>query len=311
MSNFWEKLPKLFLVLAPMEDVTDVVFREIVYSLARPDVFFTEFTNAEGLTSKGQKAVIHRLKYTKNQRPIVAQIWGTKPDSMFRAAELVRKLGFDGVDINMGCTDKAVVKKGAGAGLIDNFDLVKEIISAVKKGASGLPVSVKTRLGSNEWASFLLGQSLSALTIHARSVGMLMKGAADWNEIAKIVKIKDQINPQTLIIGNGDIKNYKQALEMHKTHKVDGIMIGRGIFLNPWVFEKTLTPAIHTKKQSLQALSKHVAEFKKTWGDTKNFNSLKKFLKMYINNFDGADAFRQKLMNSRSMETLQGNLEDF
>ena len=310
MSSFWEKLPKPFLVLAPMEDVTDVVFREIVCSLARPDVFFTEFTNAEGLTSKGQAAVIHRLKYTKNQRPIVAQIWGTEPKSMFKAAELVRKLGFDGIDINMGCTDKAVVKKGAGAGLIENFDLVEEIISAVKKGAANLPVSVKTRLGSNKWIPYLLKQSLDALTIHARSAGMLMKGVANWDEIAEIVKIKDQISPQTQIIGNGDIKNYKQALEMHKIHKVDGIMIGRGIFSNPWVFEKTPT-TVHTKKHSLQALLKHVSEFKKVWGDTKNFNSLKKFLKMYINNFDGADAFRQKLMNSQSIETLQGNLEDF
>lgn len=306
MSNFWEKLPKPFLVLAPMEDVTDVVFREIVAKLAKPDVFFTEFTNAQGLNSKGRDAIIHRFKFTQNQHPIVAQIWGTKPEAMFEAAKLVKELGFDGVDINMGCTDKAVVKKGCGAGLIGNYDLAGEIISAVKKGAGSLQVSVKTRLGTDDWFTFLLKQHLNALTIHARYPQQFLQGEANWGQIGKIVELKNRISPRTIIIGNGDIKNYQQALEMNKTYKVDGVMIGRGIFSNPWVFEKSTNPRTHGKDEYLQILLNHLISFNKVWGDRKNFDSIKKFYKMYVKDFSGAFNLRKKLMDCRNYsETIK------
>lgn len=310
MVNFWSKLKKPFLVLAPMEDVTDVVFREIVAGLPRPDVFFTEFTNAEGLSSKGFEAVIPRLKYTENQRPIVAQIWGTSPEYMSRAAALVGKLGFDGIDINMGCPDKAVVKKGAGAGQIGNFALVTEIIKSVKQAAPELAVSVKTRLGydriiTGDWVSFLLQLGIDALTVHGRIATQMSKGEADWSEIGKAVKLRDKLAPATVIIGNGDVKNYREVWQMHEKYLVDGVMIGRGIFTNPWVFEKTLETRFHDRESYLKILSDHLSLFDRTWKNSKRIDIMKKFFKMYVRDFDGANELRQRLMECKNADEVK------
>lgn len=311
MANFWEKLPKPFLALAPMEDVTDVVFREIVAQCAKPDVFITEFTSADGLCSKGREKIIHRFKYTKNQRPIVAQIWGKNPQNLYRAAKIARSLKFDGVDINMGCPDKTVMKQGCGAGLIGNYGLTEKIIDCVKNGAKGLPVSVKTRLGKDSfvtkpWIGFLAKQNLAAITIHGRTAAQLSITPASWTQIGKAVTIKNKISPKTLLIGNGDITSYKQALGVHKKYGVDGVMIGRGIFANPWVFEKTAR--VHGKEEYLELLQKHLTLFEKTWGKTKNYQIMKKFFKMYINGFDGANLLRQQLMATANSYQAQNIL---
>jgi len=313
MANFWKLLPKSFLVLAPMEDVTDVVFREIVAKeLARPDVFFTEFTSADGLFSEGRAKTIPRFKYSEKQRPIVAQIWGKNPENLYKAAQLVHQLKFDGIDINMACPDKAVLKKGCGGALIQNQTLAKQSIEAVREGSKDLPVSVKTRLGfdsiiTEEWVTFLLRQKIDALTIHGRTVTQMSKGEANWDEIGKAVKIKNKIAPETVLIGNGDVKSFEEALVLNKKYGVEGIMIGRGIFSNPWVFERTVGPQIHSKEKYIKILLKHLALHDQTWGDTKHFDTLKKFFKMYIKNFAGANELRQKLMeckNSSEVRTI-------
>lgn len=305
MINFWKNLNKPFTVLAPMDDVTDDVFRQIVQETARPDVFFTEFTNSDGLISIGNKIVARKLKYHPEQHPIVAQIWGSNPESMFKASQIVSKMGFDGIDINMGCPVREVVKKGAGAGLIGQFDQVKLIIDATINGAAGIPVSVKTRLGINkniaeEWATFLLKQNIAALTIHGRIAKQMSTGFADWDEIAKIVDIKNKIAPETLLIGNGDVKSYQEVLEKHNTYGVDGVMIGRGIFQNPWIFDST--SPIKNKNDYLELLLKHLDLFESTWGSDKNFAIMKKFFKMYINNFPHASELRIKLMEAESVD---------
>jgi nifR3 family TIM-barrel protein len=310
MANFWQDLPKPFLVLAPMEDVTDYVFREIVAKLPRPDVFFTEFTNADGLLSKGRQKLIRKFQYSESQRPIVAQIWGKNPENLFKAAELISDLKFDGVDINMGCPVKTVVKKGAGAGLIGNLSLTKEIIDAVKRGAQGIPVSVKTRLGietiiTEDWIGFLLEQKLDALTVHGRTAAQMSSVPANWEEIGKAVAIKNAKSPETILIGNGDIMSFAQAKDVQQKYGVDGVMIGRGIFANPWVFEKS-KDITHTKAEYIALLLKHVELHTKTWGNTKNFELMKKFYKMYIRDFDGAGALRQKLMECKTgQETIE------
>lgn len=288
-----------------MEDVTDFVFREIVSDLPKPDVFFTEFTNADGLCSAGKSIVMQKLKYTENQRPIVAQIWGTDIGNLSKSAKLIKDLKFDGVDINMACPVRAVINKGAGGALIKNFELTKQIIAAVKRGAPDIPVSVKTRLGfdtidTREWIRFLLEQKLDAITIHGRTVRQMSKGEANWEEIGKAVKIKNKIAPQTILLGNGDIKSYKQAREMYGKYCVDGVMIGRGIFSNPWIFAKINESKLHTKEEYIELLLKHIKLFEKTWGTTKNFEILKKFFKMYIRDFSGANLLRQKLMNCKN-----------
>jgi len=305
MTNFWQRLPKPFTVLAPMEDVTDVVFREIVAGLPRPDVFFTEFTSADGLASSGREKTILKLKYTSRERPIVAQIWGIHPGNMKLAAQTVEKLKFDGVDINMGCPDKAVVKKGAGVAMCTNPKLAKEIIAAVRAGAPNLPLSVKTRLGfdkviTEKWIGFLLKQNLDALTVHGRTGKQKSEAPANWNQIGKAVGLRDELAPNTVLIGNGDVKDWFDAQKKHKEHQVDGIMIGRGIFGNPWAFQKVAGQ--HTRKEYFEILKKHLVLFKDTWGETRNFAVMKKFFKMYVNNFQGAAKARANLMESKNYE---------
>lgn len=302
MSNFWKNIPSPFTVLAPMEDVTDFVFREIVAKhLPRPDVFFTEFTSVDGLASRGRTMTIRKFKYSKFQRPIVAQIWGSDPAKMKAAAETVRELGFDGIDINMGCPVPAVMKRKAGAGTIGQYELAARLIQAVKDGAGDMAVSVKTRLGhdtviTDEWVGFLLDQNIDALTIHGRVATQMSKGDANWGEIGRAVKLRNVRAPGTLIVGNGDIQSYAQALDMHHTHGVDGIMIGRGIFHNPWIFDPTVDPGQHVKKEYIDLLIDHVNLYEDTWGRTKNFEMMKKFFKMYVRGFDGANELRQRLM---------------
>lgn len=310
MVNFWRGLSKPFFVLAPMEDVTDFVFREIVAEIARPDVFFTEFTSADGLISNGYEATVQRLKYSENQRPIVAQIWGTNPESLYKAAKLVTELKFDGIDINMGCPADTVVKRGAGAALIKNHNLTKEIIDAVKNGANGLPVSIKTRIGfdrivTGRWISFLLEQKIDALTVHGRIALQMSREEANWKEISHAVLIRNVVSPETILIGNGDITSYSQALEAHKEYGIDGVMIGRGIFHNPWVFEKTQEVNLRDKKDRIELLMKHLKLFIKTWGDGKNFEVMKKFFKIYIKDFDGANQLRQSLMETKNISQVE------
>jgi tRNA-dihydrouridine synthase len=306
MTNFWKSLPQPFTILAPMENVTDFVFREIVSTiLPKPDVLFTEFTNVEALTSDGFEKTIKRLKFSNVQRPIVAQIWGVDPESFYKSARLIQKLNFDGIDINMGCPDRAVLKGGAGAALINNRGLVKEIITVVKKGAGNMPISIKTRIGvksvvTSEWITFLLEQKIDALTIHGRTAKQMSKGSADWNEIKKAVEIRNEISPDTLIIGNGDVESNSQVIDIHKKYGVNGVMVGRGIFKNPWVFDKSRGPKKHIEKEYIAVLLKHISLNEKTRNDPKSFEPMKKFFKMYINGFKGASILRQRLMETKN-----------
>lgn len=320
MTNFWTKLPQPFTVLAPMEGVTDFAFRETVATaLPKPDVMFTEFTNVDALTSEGYEKTIPRFKFSENQRPIVAQIWGKDPEKFYTVAKMIQKLGFDGIDINMGCPERSTTKSGAGAALIDNPSLVKEIILATKKGAGKLPVSVKTRLGyktntADTWIPFLLEQKLDALTLHGRTAKQISKGNADWGEVGKMVKMRDEISPNTIIVGNGDIENYAQVVEMHKKYKVDGVMIGRGIFKNPWVFIKSKRTGECKSVSSdkyIEVLIKHLELNEKAWNDPRSYQPMKKFFKMYVNNFKGASALRRKLMETKNYEETRKILGEF
>lgn len=301
MANFWKNLRKPFTALAPMEDVTDAVFRQVVVKYGKPDVLFTEFVSIDGLCSTGRDKLFPRLKFSPKEKPIVAQIWGTDPDKFYQSAQMISKMGFAGIDINMGCPDKKVVKKGAGGGLIKTPKKVKQIIEATRKGAGGLPVSIKTRIGfdkiiTEEWIGLLLTLNLPALTIHTRTVKEMSKVPAHWDEITKAVKLKNKINRKTIIIGNGDVTNYKQALDLAKTTGVDGIMIGRGIFNNLWIFNPDIDPYSITPQMKLSALIYHIKLFE----TSKNYDSLKKFYKAYVSGFPEAKELRIKLMETKS-----------
>lgn len=306
MSNFWKKIKKPFFVLAPMEDVTDHVFREIVANyLPKPDVMFTEFTNVEALNSEGFKKTIHRFKFSSIQKPIVAQIWGIKPENYYNTAKLISEMGFDGIDINMGCPIRAITKTGACSALINNKNLASEIIKATQEGSNNLPVSVKTRIGTKEvitedWISFVLEHKLAALTVHGRTAKQMSTGLADWNEIKKAVELKNTICPDTIVIGNGDIKSRGDGLEKQTVSGVDGLMIGRGIFSNPWIFEDKIT--IHPWSDYKNVLLKHLELYSSpSETDTLlHYDKLKKFFKMYVNNFEGSKELRAKLMTTKT-----------
>jgi len=311
MKGFWDNLKKPILIQAPMEDVTDTVFRQIITKCGKPDVFFTEFTNVEGMCSAGRDKVGRRLKFTDAEHPIVAQIWGNNPKNYFETAKLIKNMGFDGIDINMGCPEKSVVKKGSCAALINNHPLAKEIISATREGAGGLPLSIKTRIGikniqTEEWANFLLGFNLDALIIHGRTAAEMSDVPAHWDEIGKVVDLKNKMKLKTLIIGNGDVKDLNDAMEKYEKYKVDGVMIGRGIFDNLWIYNKKINPANISYKEKLKLLIEHITLFDKTWGRTKNFSIMKKFYKIYVSGMPDARDFRMELMKFQTaQETLK------
>ncbi|MEK7134200.1 MAG: tRNA-dihydrouridine synthase [Patescibacteria group bacterium] len=364
--GFWEKLKKPFFALAPMLDVTDAPFRAIIAKYSKPfdraqgepagpDVFWTEFVSADGLMSKpklpegavgrtskpvlgGREHLLHMLKYSEAERPIVAQLFSGNPEKMRGAAAFCAELGFDGIDINMGCPDKSVEKGGAGAALIKNIPLAKELIRAAKEGAGGLPVSVKTRVGYNKveietWIPALLEEGIAALTIHARTRKEMSKVPARWKHIARAVEIRDEMKVPTLIIGNGDVKDMADARAKAAKTKCDGVMLGRAIFGNPWLFNqdslcqcsqehwhresvgakgKLKVMVEHTKLfEEMLGLKRHRSlgrtdsRGESVLGGIKSFAIMKKHFKAYAEGFPGAKDLRIKLMETKNAEEVE------
>lgn len=313
MKNFWQKLKKPFSVLAPMEDVTDSVFRQIILNCGRPDVFFTEFTNTDGLMSKGRDKIIRRLQFKENEHPIVAQLWGNNPENYTKSAKLIVEMGFDGIDINMGCPVRKVVKRGECSGLIQNKNLAKEIILATIEGAAGIPVSVKTRMGyrfieTEEWVEFLLKLEIQALTLHGRLAKDMSKFPANWEEIGKAAKIRDRMfegkTEKPVIIGNGDISSLDDLKNKAIKYRIDGGMIGRGIFKDPFIFNPNKSIMDLTIQERLELLLSHNELFEQTWGETRFFAILKKFYKIYISDFEGSVEMRNLLMRCESIKEV-------
>lgn len=318
--------------MAPMEGATDAAFRQIVLSLGKPHVSFTEFTNVEGLTSKGRRLVEQRLLYESSEQPLIAQVWGLVPEHFFKIAGEIVERGFAGIDINMACPDRAVIKKGSGGALILNRKLAALIIQAVKQGVRNkIPVSVKTRIGfkqieTESWVEFLLKQEIDALTVHGRTVSELSKVPAHWDEITKAVAVRNLLGVKTVIIGNGDVTSLAQADDLAKKSGVDGVMIGRGVFKNPWVFgEKANSQGAleinRTKKERLDLLIRHIdlhqkffdtEKFAKEPGKVwKPFEPLKRYFKIYIQKFPGALKLRDELMHCHSYDEARSCLAKY
>jgi nifR3 family TIM-barrel protein len=308
--SFLEELSKPFFILAPMDDVTDTVFRQIVAELAPPDIYFTEFVNVDGLQSPGRPRLLHKLKLSEKEHPIIAQLWGLKPENYYNTTKDIMEMGYDGVDMNMGCPVKTVVKNGACAALINNRELAGKIIEAVVEAADGkIPVSIKTRLGFNRvdlsWPEYLLSKNINMLSIHGRTAKQMSKGDADWELINEVRKMRDKISPDTLIVGNGDIKNRNQGEELAKKYNLDGTMIGRGIFDDPFVFSTNSSWINYTREQKIELYRKHAELFINTWkNNERKIETLNKFCKIYINGFDGAKEYREKLMRAKNADEL-------
>ncbi|UKS56063.1 tRNA dihydrouridine synthase [Exiguobacterium acetylicum] len=315
-KNFWQDLPRPFFVLAPMEDVTDVVFRHVVAKAARPDVFFTEFTNTESYCHpKGKQSVRGRLEFTEDEQPMVAHIWGDKPEYFREMSIGMAEMGFSGIDINMGCPVHNVAVNGKGSGLINRPEVAAELIQAAKAG--GLPVSVKTRLGYtkveewHDWLRHILEQDIANLSIHLRTRKEMSAVPAHFELIPEIKKLRDEIAPQTLLTINGDINDRQHGLELVEKYGVDGVMIGRGIFHNPFAFEVEKKDHSSQELLDLLRLQLDLHDHYSTQFEPRLFKPLRRFFKIYVRGFRGASELRVKLMETNSTDEVRALLDAF
>lgn len=321
MESFWKKLPKPFFVLAPLADVTDPAFRRLVAEYGKPDVTWTEFVSADGLyhtrEKKGMKdeenPLYRDLGYTEGERPILAQIFGSNPETIEYASALAAKLGFDGIDINMGCPDRSIEKQGAGAAMIKTPELVAPIMAAARRGAPDLPISIKTRIGYNQetmdtWLPAVLATKPDALTVHLRTRKEMSKVDAHWDLMARAVALRDEHSPETVILGNGDVKDLADARAKAEQTGADGIMLGRGIFGNPWLFTDRSPESISPRErlEALATLALYFGELR----PAKSFHLLKKHFKSFVSGWDGAAQIRGRLMDAPSLEALDAVLAD-
>ncbi|WP_193224582.1 tRNA dihydrouridine synthase [Bacillus sp. B1-b2] len=315
-ENFWRDLPRPFFILAPMEEVTDVVFRHVVSKAARPDVFFTEFTNTESYCHpEGKQSVRGRLTFTEDEQPMVAHIWGDKPEFFREMSIGMAELGFKGIDINMGCPVPNVATRGKGSGLILRPEVAAELVQAAKAG--GLPVSVKTRLGYTEieewkeWLKHILQQDIANLSIHLRTRKEMSQVDAHWELIPEIKKLRDEVAPDTLLTINGDILDYQAGMKLAEQYGIDGVMIGRGIFKNPFAFEKE--PREHSSKELLDLLRLHLDLYDKYSSELeiRPFTALHRFFKIYVKGFSGAGALRNQLMNTKTTDQVRALLDTY
>lgn len=378
--SFLDELPKPFLALAPMDDVTDTVFRQIVAECAPPDLYFTEFVNVDGLQSAGREKLLPKLQFSRKEQPIIAQLWGINPENFYKVTKEVIGMGFDGVDLNMGCPVKKVVKGGACAAMINHRELAAEIIDAVIEavesvnprstqvgitqgesaerteayrevrrmstvnsqrsgipastggvaGSAGkqakavrvsrdFPVSVKTRVGFNTtdmtWPEFLLSKKLDLLSIHGRTAKQMSNVPANWDLVGEVRKMRDVLCPSTKIVGNGDVESRGQAEKLAKKYQLDGVMVGRGIFHDPFLFADKSPWGSYSREQKIALFKKHIQLFAKTWQHGEyRFDALKKFCKVYINGFDGAAELRAEFMTAKNakegLDILDGSSQD-
>ncbi|MBI4088724.1 tRNA-dihydrouridine synthase [Candidatus Kaiserbacteria bacterium] len=319
--SFWHTLPKPFFAMAPMADVTDVAFRALVAKRGKPDIFWTEFVSADGLyhTLNGKtfqhsqecenvgNPLLRDLQFMEDQRPIVAQIFSSKPEMIAYATKLVATQGFDGVDLNMGCPDRAIERQGAGAALVKDPSRAVELIRAAQ-GASSLPVSVKTRVGYNkesldDWLTALLSAEPAAITLHLRTRKEMSAVPADWELMKKAVDIRNKLNPNVLLIGNGDVRDLEDARTRAAESGCDGVMLGRSLFGNPWLFTNR-KPETISLQEKLDALIELAYEFEKL-SPPKHFAILKKHIKAFVTGFSGAADLRAKLMTAKNAAEMR------
>ena len=335
VRGFWQKLidekvlhGETLSVVAPMADVTDVAFRSMIAKYSRmrelgggPDVMWTEFVSANGLCSPGREVLKRDLEYTEQERPIVAQLFTADPENMREAAKLCRELGFDGIDINMGCPADAIEKQGAGAAMMRDWKNAQAVIRAAQEGAGDIPVSVKTRLGWNkveftEWLPKILECNIPVLTVHLRTRKEMSKVDAHWDMMADVVKLVREITGPledggTIILGNGDVKSVKDGKEKARASGADGVMIGRGIFGTPWFFDEGEYEKGKTVEERLRILVEHTKLYEEKLGDIKNFAVMKKHYKAYVNGFDGAKELRVELMECENAHEIEERVDRF
>lgn len=310
MGNFWQQLERPFFVLAPMDDVTDAAFRWTIVKYGKPDVVWTEFVSADGLCHPdGRRAILPKLLFDEGERPIVAQLFSASPEKMREASAFVAGLGFDGIDINMGCPDKAINNQGAGASCIRNPEQAQNLIYAARGGVrdagKDIPISVKTRLGWDAdelevWLPALLVAEPAVVTMHGRTRKERSKAPARWDRIARAVEIAK--GSGALIIGNGDVRDIAQGRKLVAETGVDGVMLGRAVFGNPWLFDEQKTSV--SVEERLRVMVEHTRLFDELLGGKKSFDLMKKHFVAYVSDFHRAKDLRVQLMGARNADEV-------
>ena len=314
--GFWSKLPRPFTCLAPMSGVTDVVCRRILARCGRPDVMYTWFVACDGLCSPGREHLLPDLWYDETERPIVAQVFGAHAATYERTAALLAELRFDGIDINCGCPDRAVEKQGAGASLIRQPARLAPLVAATRAGAPHLPISIKTRLGYDriiieEWMKRLLDLGPAAIILHARTRDEMSDYPCHWDAVARAVALARAAGTDTLVVGNGDVTSLADARRIAAETGVDGIMIGRGIFGNPWVFSENGPPPEERWRARLRLMVEHTRDYERTYGGKRHFDIMKKFYKAYVSGFPEAKDLRVRLMETHGGAEVEAVLAEF
>ncbi len=310
MRSVYQRLPRPFIAAAPMEDITDTAFRRVLRGVAAPDLMYTEFAWVKGLCSNKPTRARNRLRFHPEERPLIAQLWGRDPEAFECAAGVAAQLGFDGIDINMGCSVPKVLKRGSGAGLIATPELAAAVISAARRGAPSLPLSVKTRLGLNEprieeWCGFLLRQDLDALCVHARTAAQGYGGAANWEAINEVLALRDRLAPRTVIIGNGDLISAGSALRLHPRYPVDGLMIGRAMLRNPFAMSRDSEgEELPTEATGLELYRRHITLHREIWQERRSAGVLKRFVGTYLAGTSQHAELRRALLLSRDHDEM-------
>ena len=321
VKGFWGNIKKPIMAQAPMADVTDVAFRRVIARYGKPDVMWTEFVSVEGLMHPiGRERLMQDLAYDLNERPIVAQVFGADPSKFYEVAKLCNQLGFDGIDINMGCPVRVINKQGAGADLINDGNLAVAIIEATKQGAEEgdrpIPVSVKTRVGFNTpcvsaWIPKLLSAEPAALIIHGRTAKEMSKVTCPWGRIKEAREIRDRIGSSTLLLGNGDVRNLSEAEMRVKESGVDGVMIGRGLFGNPWIFNREHPRETIPFSERMGVLLEHTRLYDELISPHKSFAVMRKHFKSYTEGYHDAKNLRLELMEAENADDVEGILRRF
>ena len=323
-----------------MDGITDAAFRYMTAKYGKPDVIYTEFVNVEGL-ARGAVSMLDHFIFNKIEKPTVAQIYGIETESFYKVALMACYLGFDGIDINMGCPANKVARRNSGAGLIRVPDQAKKIIRTVKqavkdwvdgitlekadirpkiitalkkmKSRSGprklLPVSVKTRTGvdeiiAEEWVRHLLEEEPAVITMHGRTLKQMYSGESNWEVLGKVAKIVKKTD--TLFLGNGDVQSIVDAHEKIKKYGVDGVLVGRATCGNPWFFSGH-EPTI---KDRFKAALDHARCFEEM-SMKHAFFAMRKHLAWYCKGFDGARDLRKELMQTNNSEKVEEILSLF
>lgn len=328
VRGFWQDLideklasGKTLAVVAPMADVTDMAFRSMIAKYSKPhgpDVMWTEFVSADGLNSPGREVLKRDLEFSEGERPIVAQLFTSTPENMRKAAALCRELGYDGIDINMGCPDRSIEKQGAGAAHMKNWRRAQEVIRAAQEGAGAIPVSVKTRIGYNkvefmEWLPKILECNVPVLTVHLRTRKEMSLVKAHWELMPEIVKLVRTMTGEvkdggTLLLGNGDVTSLEEGKRLAQESGCDGVMVGRGLFGTPWFFTGSTEK---TTEEKLRIMVEHTKLFEEKLGDIKSFAIMKKHFKAYVHGFDGAKELRMKLMECATAKEVGEVVEEW